>query len=181
MTHPGHFIFIFRGNGNFDIGFFSISIAFPGTLFDQVDDSLKIDFAPDRDLNGDCFSMKTAFNHSDGTIKISADALHFIHKTDARNGVTIGLPPNGFRLRFNTLNRIEHDDTTVKYTKTAFYLGGKIDMSGCVDDVDLTVFPVTGGSRGTDGNAALLFFIHEVHHGGSLVDTPDLISDTGII
>ena len=51
-------------------------------------------------------------------------------------------------------------------------------MTWGVNDVDLVVFPETGGSSGSNGDTAFLLLLHPVHGGGTVVHLTDLVGDT---
>ena len=53
-------------------------------------------------------------------------------------------------------------------------------MAGGIDDVNSMIFPVTSGSRRSDGNTTLLLLLHPVHGGRTLMGLTDLVVDTGI-
>ena len=68
----------------------------------------------DRQLNSHRAGTQTILDHVQTTIEVGTDTVHFVAETNSRNFVFVGLTPYGFRLRFNTGNRIEYGDCTVK-------------------------------------------------------------------
>ena len=54
-------------------------------------------------------------------------------------------------------------------------------MARSINDVDAAIHPVACRCRRRNRNAALLFLLHPVHNGGSLVHLAHLVSATRII
>src|SRR6187401_2809705 len=75
---------------------------------------------------------------------------------------------------------VEDGDGAVEDAQRALHLGGEVDVTGGVDDVDLVVLPPAGRRGGRDRDAALLLLLHPVHRGGALVDLADLVRDAGV-
>jgi hypothetical protein len=60
-------------------------------------------------------------------------------------------------------------------------------VAGRIDDVDAMLIelfahaaPEAGGGRRCNGNTALLFLLHPVHHGGAVMDFAYLVRNTGV-
>jgi hypothetical protein len=73
-------------------------------------------------------------------------------------------------LGFYSANGAEYGNHAIDHAQGALYLNGEVDVTGCVNQVDLVTLPGTGNGRRCDGDPALLFLFHEVHGGLSVVD-----------
>jgi hypothetical protein len=69
------------------------------------------------------------------------DTIHFVDEANTRHVITVSLSPDGLALRFYTLNRVEDYDTAIQYTQGTLYFGSKVDMPGCINDIDLITLP----------------------------------------
>ena len=105
--------------------------------------------------------------------EIGSLPIHFIDKGNPGNPVLLSLPPNRFRLSFNTPYRTEKSNRTVKNPQRPFHLNGEIDVTGGVDDVDLVllilIIPERGRGSRCYGNPPLLFLFHPVHSGSAIM------------
>src|SRR5690606_14177787 len=117
--------------------------------------------------------------------EISAGTVHLVHKTDTCNFVIIGKSPVGFRLRLHAIYGAEQKNQSVKYAQGPVYLYRKVDVTRCIDDIDVvlvsTVVPEHGSSGGSDGDTTLLFLGHPVHRRSAIVYFTDLVADTSVI
>src|SRR5690606_17139033 len=87
---------------------------------------------------------------------------------------------------------VEDGDRAVEHAQRAFDFSGEVDVPGGVDQVDVdqravdvlvepgAAAPLAEGGGGVDRDAALLFFLVEVHDGGAFVDLADLMDATGV-
>ena len=108
--------------------------------------------------------------------KIGADAIHFIHKAQARHFKRVGLTPHRFRLRLYTVDRTDDGHRAVEHAKRSFDFGGKIDVTGSVDDIDLKASPL-GRSRGArNRNAPRLLLRQKIHRRLTVVDFADFVN-----
>jgi hypothetical protein len=87
---------------------------------------------------------------------------------------------NGIMAHIDAGHAVEDGDGTVEDAQRALDLGGEVNVTGGVDDVDLVVLPPAGRRGGRDGDAALLLLLHPVHRGSALVDLTDLVGDAGV-
>src|SRR3989344_1804344 len=69
-------------------------------------------------------------------VKRRAHAVELVYKTDARNFVLVGLPPDSFRLRLYARNAVEHNNTAVEYAKRTLDFHRKVNMPRSVDNID---------------------------------------------
>jgi hypothetical protein len=88
-------------------------------------------------------------------------------------------------LRLNTANCAEDGNRTIQDTQGTFYLNGKINMTGRIDDVDPVIvlfeIPEYRGSCRRNGDSPLLFLDHPIHGCGTIVHFTNAIIDTGIV
>ena len=146
----------------------------------------------DTDGEGHDGGLGTQFlvNFFDGIHKISTENVHFVHESDAGNMVFVGLAPDGFGLGLNPRAGIKNDDAPIENTKRALDLGGKVDVTRSVDNVEtMFVFvkrigkdggPESGDGGRDDGDSPLALLIHPVHDGVAFVDVTDLIGLAGV-
>ena len=113
-------------------------------------------------------------------LEVGADAVHLVDEADTRHAVLVGLTPDGFGLRFDAGNRVEHGDGAVEHAQRALDFSGEIDVARRIDDVDAVIAPEAGRRSRCDGDAALLFLLHPVHDGGAFVDFADLVRNSGV-
>src|SRR5690606_30515550 len=97
-------------------------------------------------------------------------------KGDTRDTVLIGLPPHRLRLRLDTTHRAENRHRAIQNPQRALDLDGEVDVPRSVDDVDAMLGellvhtgPEAGGRRGSNGDTALLFLLHPVHRGRTIM------------
>ncbi len=110
----------------------------------------------------------------------SANTVDLIGKTDAWNTIAVSLSPDGFALRFHTLNGVKNNNTAIQYSERALHFGGEIDMSRCINDIDLITLPLRGYGCRDDGNTTFPFLFHPVGHSSTVIHRSDTISFTGI-
>src|SRR4029077_11505352 len=120
-------------------------------------------------------------HHRDAAREIGAGAIHLVDEADTRDLVLVGLPPHGFGLRLHARDRVEHRHGPVEYAHGTLDLDGEVDVTWRIDDVDTVLFPVAGRRCGGDGDAALLFLLHEVHGRGAVMDFADLMALAGVV
>src|SRR5690606_661044 len=78
---------------------------------------------------------------------------------------------------------------TVEHAHRALDLGGEVNVSGRIDDVDTLLdalpraagsVPGAGDGRGGDGDAAFLFLSHPVGHGAAFMPRAHFVNGTGV-
>ena len=126
---------------------------------------------PDRNLNCDRIRGKARADLLEHAIKVRPFAIQFVNEYDPRYTVLVGLSPNRFALRFNPFTRGKDHDCAIEYTEATFYLGGKIDVAWCIQQIDRVVFPFERNARSEDGNPALLLFWIVIRFGRSGIDS----------
>ncbi len=130
--------------------------------------------------------------------KIRADAIHLVDERDARDFVFGRLTPDGLGLRLHARDAAEHGDRAVEHAHGALDLGGEINVTGRINDVDTMrnvverlvnlVFarldgllrPEAGDGGGRDRDAALLFLLHPVGDRVAVIHVADLVDETGV-
>ena len=146
-----------------------------GVHLDEVDDAGELALLADGHLQGDGIRAQAVDHHLEAAEEVGADAVHLVDEGDARDAVLVGLAPHGLGLRLDAAHAAEQRDGAVQHAKAALDLHGEVHVPGRVDDVDLRVAPRHGGRGRGDGDAALLFLRHPVHHGRALVDLAHLV------
>ena len=137
------FLFTLICNVSFCKGFaFVICIPANFLHLQKVYYTFKIWSLPNWNLQGYTFYTKFFMNIFHRTKKISTDSVHFIHKADSGNFKIISLMPDCFCLWLNSVNCTNYSNCTVKNSQGAFNFCCKVNMSGCVNNIYLIVFPV---------------------------------------
>ena len=148
---------------------------------EQVDDAFEGILRANRQLHRNRIGSKTVFHHLHGIEKVGAHDIHLIDECHTRDIIRISLTPYVFRLRFYAALCTEDADSAIQHTQGALYFNSKVYMTRSVDDVDSVILPEASGRSGGDGNTTLLFLLHPVHLGGSLMGITDLMGLSGII
>src|SRR4051794_14099368 len=148
---------------------------------DQVDDPGEVGLRAPRQLHGHGVGAEAVVHGLDGVLEARADAVHLVDERDARDGVLVGLAPDGLGLRLDAGDRVEQRDRAVEYSQRALDLDGEVHVPRRVDDVDPVIAPLTGRRGGGDGDPALLLLLHPVHRRGALVDLTDLVRTTRVV
>ena len=147
---------------------------------DKVDNTAEIRFFTDGQFDGNGVGAEALFNHSFHTEEIRAVDVHLVHVRDAGNLVGIRLAPYGFGLRLNAALRAERSHRAVENAERTLHFHREVHVARGIDDVETVSFPDTGGSGGSNRNAALLLLHHPVHRGGAFVHFADLVCFTRI-
>ncbi len=147
----------------------------------EVDDAPELGLAADRHLQRHGPGAEALDHHVDAAEEVGADAVHLVDVADARDAVLVGLAPDGLGLRLDAAHRAEQGDGAVEHAQAALDLDGEVHVPGRVYDVDAHVAPVAGRRRRGDGDAALLFLLHPVHHRRALVHLAHLMGLAGVV
>ena len=117
--------------------------------------------------------------------EVGTDSVHLVDQRDARDTVTVGLSPNRFRLGLDPSHGTEQRNGAIEYTQRPLDLGREINVPRRVDDVDTVLgsgpLPMTGRGRGGYGDPPLLFLLHPIHRGGTLVHLADPVEPSRIV
>ena len=98
-----------------------------------------------------------------------------LHKAHSGHVVLVSLTPHCLTLWFNSSNAIKNSHGTIQDPKRSFHLQGEIHVARCVDNVDSVFIPEGRGGRTGDGDASLLFLLHPIHGGLSLMHLSDFL------
>jgi len=158
-----------------------LAVPHEGLHLHEVNDSLVVAFGPDRKLHDCNFFGETLLDGVEHEIEISAGSVHLVDEAHTGHVVTVGLTPNGFGLRLNACNPVEHGNRAIEHSQGTFDLNGEVDVARSVDDVDAVIVPDAVGGSGGDGDATLLLLLHPVHRGCAVVDLADLVGTTGVV
>ena len=123
---------------------------------------------------------RRSFIICDDAQEVRADAVHLVDERDARDAVLVHLAPDGFRLRLDTADGAEQRHGTVQHAQRPLHLGGEIDVTRRVDDVDPVIVPETGRRSGRDRDAALLLLLHPVHRRSAVVHFTHPVENAGV-
>ena len=142
---------------------------------DEVDDAAERVLGADRHLERDGVHAEAVADHVDHAPEVGARAVELVDEAEARDGVLVGLAPDGLGLRLDAGHAVEDDDRAVEHAKAALDLDREVHVPGRVDQVDAMIVPEAGrGGRG-DRDPPLLLLLHPVHRGGALVDLAELV------
>ena len=127
-------------------------------------------------------------DHVQNVVEVRAHDVHLVDVDHAGDLVLVSLTPNGLRLRLHAALGAQNGHRAVQHAQGALHLHGEVHVARSVDDVDaglgelvLGPLPIAGGSRGSDGDAALLLLSHPVHGGGAVMGLTDLVVDAGVV
>ena len=124
--------------------------------------------------------MESVSHHVQNMIEVGARDVHLVDVSHTGHAILISLTPNGLRLGLNTALSAEDGHRTVQDAQGTLHLNGEVHVAGGVDDIDAVIVPVTGGSRGGNGDTSLLLLLHPVHGGATLVGLAQLMGLTGV-
>ena len=166
------------------LGFF---IPPDGLHLDQIDHADEAILGADRQLDRHRVAAQPGSDLLDAAQKVRARPVHLVDERHPRHAVLVHLAPDGFRLRLHTGYRAVDRHGRIEHAQAPFHLDGEIDVSRRIDDVDAVLgealvhpLPETGGRRGRDGDAALLFLFHVVHDGRAVMHFADFVRHAGI-
>ena len=111
---------------------------------DQIDDATELIFGPHRDLDRHGVGVQPLVERAHRHEEVGADAIHLVDEADAGNLVLVRLPPDGFALRLDAVDRIEDRAGAVEHAQGALHLDGEVDVSGGIDDVDAVLLAEEG-------------------------------------
>ena len=142
---------------------------------------LKSHSAPIGSWIGTGMRAEAVDHRLDAALEVGADAVHLVDVGDARDGVLVGLAPDGLGLRLYTSDGVEQRDSTIEHAQRALDLDREVHVAGRIDDVDAVVGPLAGGRGRRDRDAALLLLLHPVHGRGALVHLAHLVGLAGVV
>jgi hypothetical protein len=141
---------------------------------------LKGFFCADGYLHRQGQSAQAVFDRLDGEIIRGTNPIHLVRKTNPGYSIAVRLPPDGLALRFNTLYRIKDHHPAIQHAQRALNLGGEVDMTGGIDDVDLVILPVCGHRGRHDRDPPLAFLHHPIRDRGAVINITQAICSPGV-
>ena len=121
--------------------------------------------------------------------EVGTGAVHLVDERDAGNAVLVGLAPDRLGLGLHAGNRAEHGDRAVEHAQRALHLGGEVNVSRSINDVDTLLdalpraagsVPSAGNGGGGDRDATLALLLHPIGHGRPLVHLAHLVDGARI-
>jgi len=146
---------------------------------EQIHHTPKCSFRPNGNLHGDGDSAQAVFNALDGVIVGRTHAIHFVHKTDPRHVVAVRLAPNGFALWLHPLDSIKNDHTTIQHPQASLDFSCKVNMTGCINDINAIIFPFSRYRCRNNGNSPLALLGHPVRNRGTIIHRTNPIGLAG--
>ena len=156
---------------------------FPGdpAHLHQVDDAVEVRAAAGGQLYRDGVGAELGVQLVHALGEVGAHAVHLVDEYQPRHRVGVGLFPHRFALRLHAGDRAEHRHRAVEHAQRALHLHGEVHVPRGVDDVDRVVAPDAVGGGRRDRDAALLFEIHPVHFGLTVMDFTKLVLAAGVV
>ena len=123
----------------------------------------------------------------DAAQEVGAGTVHLVDERNARYAVLVHLPPDRFGLRLDARHGAVHGHSGVEHAQASLDFNGEVDVARGVDNVDAVfgegavhALPERGGSRGGNGDTALLLLLHVVHDSRAVVDLTDFVRNARI-
>ena len=148
---------------------------------DEVDHPPEVVLRAERELQHDRVPPQPLADLPNDPVEISTHPVHLVDEGHTRDAVAVRLSPDRLRLRLHTPDAAEHGHRAVQHPEAPLHLDREVDVARSIDDVHPVVAPEARGRRRRDGDAALLFLHHPVHHRGPLMDFTDLVADAGVV
>ena len=156
-----------------------------GLHLHQVDNATEVLLGSDGELDGARVGAQHVAQLAGHFQIVGARAVHLVDVGDAWHIVLVGLTPHCLALRLNASHGAESGDGTVEHPERALHLNSEVDVSWCVDQVDLeflaVIVPESCRGCRCDGDAALLFLDHPVHGSGTIMHLTNLVGKTGVV
>ena len=151
------------------------------TVFNEVDKTLQIRLKADRNVENRRLRTQTIDDRLHAIFEVRAGPVELVDEAHARNAIFVSLTPYGFRLRLHTGNAVEACNRTVENAQRTLDFNGEVNVAGGVDDVDAVIVPEAGRRSRGDGDTTLLFLLHPVHGGRTIVHFTDLVRLAGVV
>ncbi len=104
---------------------------------EEVDDALVVALGSDRELDHGDVGAQPLGDGVDGLEEVGTEPVHLVDEADPGYAVLVGLTPHRLCLRLDSRHAVEHGHRPVKHAQRPFDLDGEVDVTGCVDDVDV--------------------------------------------
>ena len=126
-------------------------LAFPdvGLHLHEVDDALEVALGAPGQLQDERKRLEAIDHHVHRALEVGAGAVHLVHEADPRDGVAVGLTPDGLGLGLDAGDGVEHRDRAVEHPQRTLDLDREVDVAGRVDDVDPVALPLSTWWRRT--------------------------------
>ena len=147
---------------------------------DEVDNAPERALHADGELHGHRICLQSVLDHVQNMVEVGTHDIHLVDEDHSGNAVLFCLSPDRLGLGFYAAFGAEYGDGTVQYTQGSLYLYGKVHVTRCIDNVDSSVFPLSGRSSRSDGDASFLLLLHPVHDSRTFVRLTHFMSLTGI-
>ena len=98
-------------------------------------------------------------------------AIHLIKDKQQWQLVLLRLAHYGIGLRLDALERIDYHKCSIQYLQATANLGGKVDVTGGVNELQAMIAPraMRDGSR--DGDAAFALFTVPIHYRSAYINS----------
>lgn len=179
-----------RGNflGHFDVDT-TLTIVSDGPHLDKINDTLKLLFGADGDLDSSGRKLELIVDHLDGLEGVGAHTVHLVDEADAGNVVALHLTIDSNGLTLNTADGAKHHDGTIQNSHSSLDLNSEVDMAGRVDQVEMVslllavgvlLLPIGEGGGRLNGDTSLSLKFHRVHLGADAITAADFVNSLGL-
>ncbi len=148
---------------------------------DQVDHAVELVLGAARQRDEARVGAEHRLDLPEHALVVRTDPVHLVDERDARDAVAVRLAPHRLALGLHTLDTGEDDDGAVEHAQAALDLGGEVDVSRGVDQVDLVLVPQKGRRRGRDRDPPLSLVDAKVHRRFTVVHLADLVGQAGVV
>ena len=142
---------------------------------DNVHNAGMVTLQSDGDLHGGGIELELIAQIVDNLPRVGPLPIELVHERQAGDVVSLHLPIDGQALRLDTGHTTEDQDATVEDTEGTLDLDGKVDVTGRIDNVDVSIAPSGKGGGTLDGDALLAFEVHGIHLGTDSVLAADVV------
>lgn len=161
------------------------AVVVDGFHSNDVDDTLEVVLGADGHLDGGSGDAELLVDLVDSLERVGTHAIHLVDEGKSGNVVSPHLSVDGDCLRLDTADGAQNHDSTVEDSQGSFNLDGEVNMSGCVDQVDVVLLflacdgvlpdPVTESGGRLDSDTLFTLKIHAVHLGTDRVLASDFV------
>src|SRR5260370_8297983 len=98
-------------------------------LFDETDHADEAIFLAEGELQRNGVGTEALAHGADTVVEIGADAVHLVHKLNARHAILISLSPHRLGLRLYAGHRIENGHSAIQHAKRPLPSDGEVDVA----------------------------------------------------
>ena len=142
---------------------------------DEIDHPLKVFFETNGDLHGYRVQTENVPDSLNSFFRIGSHPIEFVDESKPRNLITLHLTIHRDRLRLDSCHPAQNQNGPVQNPQRTFNFNRKINVTGCIDDVDFFVIPIHRCRGRSDRDALLLLQFHVIH-GGSTPFSTDFLN-----